>query len=249
MNKLSIIYVDDMEIGIVKFEKVVKEFDNIELKATFRDAKQALEYCVASPPDLVVADIVMPGHNGLWLAEELKNRDIPFAFLSSHNDNAVQSYKLQALHYLSKPVTKNHISELLLRYNEQYGKEEVKTKTQVQQSVSVPQRIFVNTQKQILIIQLAEIVYVNAEGSYTYFHLSNGNVIVSGKTMKTYSDTLLNNPDFVKIHRTYIINQSYLEAINKKKLEMTFRFKNGMQIIVATFRKGEWLENMDESRH
>jgi len=248
MNKLSIIYVDDMEIGILKFEKVVQEFESIELKGTFRDAKQALDYCIVNPPDLVVADIVMPGYGGLWLAEELRNRDIPFAFLSSHNNNAAQSYQLQALHYLSKPVTKNHIAELLLRYNKQFGTEERKSKAQPA-ATSVPQRIFVNTQKQILIIQLADIVYINAEGSYTYFHLANGNVIVSGKTMKTYSDTLLNNPDFVKIHRTYIINQSYLDSINKKKLEMTFRFKNGMQIMVATFRKGEWLENMDESRH
>lgn len=247
MSKISLIYVDDMELGIAKFEKVIEEFDTIELKATFNNASEALEYCVSNPPDLVVADIVMPGKDGLWLAKQLRNLDIPFAFLSSHNDNAAQSYELQALHYLTKPVTKSHITELLIRYNQQYLT--TKKNNVIQPSTpAIPQRIFVNTQKQILIIQLAEIVYVNAEGSYTYFHVANGNVIVSGKTMKTYSDALLNNPDFVKIHRTYIINQSYLESINKKKLEMTFRFKNGMQIIVATFRKGEWLENMDDSR-
>lgn len=245
MKKISIVYVDDMELGIIKFGKVIKEFQELELKRSFTKAHEALSYCIDTPPDIVITDIAMPGENGLWLAEKLQKLGIPFAFLTSHNDNAYQAFKLQALHYLSKPVTSADISELLLRYHRQYGSKSNKKSIS---PTTIPQRIFINTQKQILIIQLSDIVYVNAEGSYTYFHLSSGNVIVSGKTMKTYSDTLLGNPDFVKIHRTYIINQTYLESINKKKLEMTFCFKNGMEIVVATFRKGEWLENIEASR-
>lgn len=244
---ISMIYVDDSYTDAARFEKMVREFKEIKLIGMFSDAESALEFCSADRPDLALVDIVLPGNNGLWLASKLKEMDVVVAFTSAYDNYAYDAFKVEALHYIPRPVTAHGVRELVERmkragFVRDFTHDLIGETTNLDLPPGMfPKRIYVNTQKQILILQLEEIVYIEAEGSYTNFHLSDGRVIISGKNLKNYSDTVERHPDFVKIHRSYIINQEYLEFINKRKFEMTFLFKNKKEIKVATFRKGEWM--------
>lgn len=235
---LDIIYVDDSSINHAKLSIIAEEFSTVNLVAAFSEAEKALDFCAVNAPDLAIIDIEMPGHNGIWLAEKLKNLEIEFVLLTSHNNYAAEAYKLGALHYLLKPLTKPGFAEVLQRYELKVAENNKTANHPI-----AANRLFVNTQKQIVVLQFSDIVYARAEGSYTYFQLANGQVIVSGKTLKTYINTLLQSPSFVKIHRAYIINQDHLEAINKKKQEMVFHFKTGHEIQVASFKKDGWISN------
>jgi two-component system, LytTR family, response regulator len=242
-RKITVIHVDDMQTEIIRFKKTIEGFEDISLKASFSNSQEALDYCAVTPPDLAILDIEMPDKDGTWLASKLKEIDVPFAFLTSHENHGILAFKLQAIHYLPKPVTKNELAELFNRFR--LLKNAIGTDNEiinVDTSKEIPKRIFVNTQKQILILQLENIVYLSAEGSYTKFHLADGKEVLSGKNMKTYQSIVEKNPDFIKIHRSYIINQSHLQSIDKKKMEMKFLFKNGSIIKMATFRRDEWLE-------
>lgn len=245
---ISLIYVDDSEIDTIKFETVISNFKEVEVLSTFNNADEAFEFCVINKPDLALIDIVMPGgNNGIWLAQKLKEISVPFGFISSFDNYAYEAFKINALHYVPRPVTALSIRELLdryLAYIDEHDDEDGVPATLSPDMLAAggyPKRIYVNTQKQILIIQLDDVIYIEAEGSYTNFHMTDGKVIVSGKNLKKYSDQIEMNPDFIRIHRSYIINQSQLEAINKRKLEMTFIFKNKKEIKLATFRRGEWM--------
>jgi two-component system, LytTR family, response regulator len=241
-KKISLIHVDNMQTEIIRFKKIITEFKNIILVGSFCSSEAALDYCVTTPPDLAIIDIKMPKKDGIWLAGQLKEINISFAFLTAHNNYAVEAFKLNATHYLPKPVTKIALAELFNRFNALKSTTNRNAIVNADSFKEVPKRIFVNTQKQIIIIQLENIVYISAEGSYTKFHLADGKSILSGKNMKTYQSVLEKNPDFIKIHRSYIINQSYLESIDKKKLEMKFIFKNDILLTMATFRRDEWME-------
>ncbi|MCX6319083.1 MAG: LytTR family DNA-binding domain-containing protein [Bacteroidetes bacterium] len=242
---ISLIYVDDSEIDTIKFETVISNFKEVEVLGTFINADEAFEFCCINKPDLALIDIVIPGgNNGIWLAQKLKEINVPFGFISSYDNYAYEAFKINALHYLPRPVTALAIRELLDRYNAYMDDNDTDTSPLSPDTLGpggYPKRIYVNTQKQILIIQLDDVTYVEAEGSYTNFHMADGKVIVSGKNLKKYSDQIEMNPDFIRIHRSYIINQSHLESINKRKMEMTFMFKNKIEIRLATFRRGEWM--------
>jgi two-component system, LytTR family, response regulator len=242
--KIEVICVDDLQIELARFEMAMQGFEDAFLKACFSSVDEAIEYCTQTPPDLAVIDIEMPGRGGIWLASKLNDLGIPFAFLSSHTAYGIEAYELQAIHYLQKPVTKNGLAELFRRYRELVPVLSASPDMAVEDSKEIPRRIYINTQKQMLVVQLSDIVFISADGSYTHFHLLNGTSIVSGKTMKTYAGTVLRNPDFAQIHRTYIINQAHLVMINKKKLEMSFKFSNNQEIKVATFRKGDWFNKI-----
>jgi two-component system, LytTR family, response regulator len=242
--KIAVIAVDDLAIELTRFEMAMEGFEDAFLKASFSSVDEAIDYCAQTPPDLAVIDIEMPDKGGFWLGAKLKELGIPFALLSSHTEYGIEAYKLQAIHYLQKPVKRNELAELFKRFRELAPVLSSSAEIAVDDSKEIPRRIYVNTQKQLLVVQLSDIVFISAEGSYTHFHLLNGTSIVSGKTMKTYADTVLRNPDFVQIHRTYIINQAHLTMINKKKLEMSFKFSNNQEIKVATFRKGDWFNKI-----
>ncbi|MBS1511183.1 MAG: response regulator transcription factor [Bacteroidetes bacterium] len=247
-DKISVIYVDDTEINIVKFEALAESFEELEVAGTFSDAETALEFCAAKKPDLALLDIEMPGKNGLWLGEKLKEMDIPFAYLTMHKEYAVDAFNTAALHYIVKPVSALSLRELINRYDKFYrDKQETIDQTNSLNPNSkpicaAPTRIYVNTLKKVLVLQLDEINYLEADSSYTNFYMTDGTHIVSGKSMKYYTDTVLANPAFTKIHRSYIINQSQLESINKKKTEMIFTFRNKAQISVASFRINDWMD-------
>ena len=239
-EQVSVIYVDDNAIELARFEKICGEVPEIKLERTYSDAAKALEYCKKARPDLALVDIRMQQRDGFWMGAELTRLDIPYAFLSGDEGFALKAFQHSALHYLVKPVSGAKIRDLLSRYR------------QLQHSFSSPapgeeretKRIYINTQKQILIIQLNEVVYLQANGAYTIFHMLVGQTLMSGKNLGKYAEQVLRNSDFAKIHRSYIINQAYLVSISKRKMELTFEFKNGMQIRVATFRREEWMNSL-----
>jgi len=244
---ISMIYIDDSDIDVAKFQRVIKGFKEVKLAGLFSDAESALDFCSINKPDLALIDIVLPGNNGLWLADKLKEIDVISAFISAYDNYAYDAFKVEALHYMPRPVTAHAIRELIERMKK-YGlpREHMEFMNGSAESNDLwpgffPKRIYVNTQKQILVLQLEDIMYIEAEGSYTNFHLLDGSMIISGKNLKNYSDTVERHPDFIKIHRSYIINQNHLLFINKRKFEMTFLFKNRKEIKVATFRRGEWM--------
>lgn len=243
-DKISVIYVEDDEIEVVRFEKLVREFPDIRFLGTFKNAREALDFCAVENPDVAIVDIVLKGNTGIWLAKELNRLSVAFAFLSGYEEYAVQAFDANALHYIVKPVSAIKIRELLARYAKSRNllRDEKETPGTLFKSKDIPNRIFVNTKKEILILQLHEVVYIEANGAYSIFHLDDNKQLVSAKNLKSFAEQILNNPDFVKIHRSYIINQSHLLSINKKRLAVTFNFKNGMTIKVATFRRDEWME-------
>lgn len=82
------------------------------------NAQEALTYAFASPPDLVLLDVMMPEMNGFEFAEHLKaderTRDVPIIFISALNDETskVKAFTSGGVDYVSKPL---HVNEVIAR--------------------------------------------------------------------------------------------------------------------------------------
>jgi two-component system LytT family response regulator len=244
---IQIIYVDDSKLNQVKFEQ---EAESLQLEyelQLFSDALSALAHCEKHKVDIAFLDIEMPGQNGLWLAKELLALEIPFAFVTAHSTFAIAAFELYALHYIQKPVTTEAIQDVLQRLKSMQPETE-STKGQLNdidrymQFKEYPKRIFVNTHKQIVVLQLHDVLYIEAEGSYTNFYMTDGSIVVSGKNLGKYTDLILLNPDFKKVHRKYIINQAQLVTVTKKRYNMTFNFSNDKKIVLSSFHRDGWFD-------
>ncbi len=254
-NIIRIYHIEDSSKYINVVKELIASFRELEYVGSCISPEEGVREVVKHRPDIVLLDVEMPGKDGFWVAEQLKNLDVMIVFVTNHTEFAINAFKTFALHYLIKPVKYSDLFEVIERYRKRKPELLSRQSDQVSELVNslkimgeaCPRRIFVNTQKFILVLQLVDVIYAKAEGSYTHFVMRDGSIVISGKNLKTYTAVLEKNPDFVKIHRSYVINQSALICIRKKKLDITFHFVNDHKVHVATFRKGDWMSNLDYS--
>jgi two-component system, LytTR family, response regulator len=92
--------------------------------------------------------------------------------------------------------------------------------------------------KQIII---RDVVMLEGEGNYTYFHLKCGKKILLSKTMKEYCGLFEQN-DFVRITKSYLINLNYLRDVEKNG-ELTVIMQSGHRIEISRRRKSLFNQN------
>lgn len=155
--------------------------------------------------DILLLDILMPGFTGMETAKEIResNEKIPIIFLTTSQEFAVESYKVHAFDYLLKPVDQNALFETLNRI---YAATEV----------ALEKSIILQTAKAIYVLSLSQIEFVEINNRTLSFHLINGTVKSISGRLSDYEDTLLNHPEFLKVHRSYIINMDFMKALNQK---------------------------------
>lgn len=155
--------------------------------------------------DVLLLDILMPGFTGMETAKEIResNEKIPIIFLTTSQEFAVESYKVHAFDYLLKPVDQNALFETLNRI---YAATEV----------ALEKSIILQTAKAIYVLSLSQIEFVEINNRTLSFHLIDGTVKSISGRLSDYEDTLLNHPEFLKVHRSYIINMDFMKALNQK---------------------------------
>ncbi len=252
-KNLSIYHIDDELVYLDQVKQIVEEIPGLIYLGCETNAERGLKFVQSRHQDILLLDIEMPGKNGLVVAEQLKGSNTFFVFLTNFTEHTISAFNVFALHYLLKPLTRDALMEVVNRYKHITTAHSHTQKEQLDElgdyfrkHLKYPTRIFINTQKEIIVLPLNEIVYLSAEGSYTSFHLHEGKSLISGKNLKTYASVVEQHPDFVRVHRSYIINQGYLEKIEKKKSGLIFHFLSGEVLSMNSFRKEEWFDKLNQ---
>lgn len=155
--------------------------------------------------DILLLDILMPGFTGIETAREIResNEKIPIIFLTTSQEFAVESYRVHAFDYLMKPVEQNALFETLDR-------------AYVMKDNTLEKSIMVQTPKAVYILFLSQIEFVEINNRTLSFHLIDGTVKSISGRLSDYEDTLLKHSEFLKVHRSYIINMDFMKSMNQK---------------------------------
>jgi len=160
-------------------------------------------------PHLVFLDLDCTINNPFSFVKEINNYTNIFPSviaLSSNKNLAYEVVKMGFLDYLLKPLT-----ELDLR------KSKLKAQRLVSnQSIST---VCLRSYNDYQYLNTEEILFLKADNNTTDFHMKDGKIISAYKTLKTFEDLLPNN--FLRIHKSYIINSNYVSRINYGKLRCT----------------------------
>lgn len=143
---------------------------------------------------LYLLDVLMPGISGMDAAREIRgfDRAADIVFLTSSPEFACDSYRVHALDYLLKPVDREQLFPLLDRLclREQRPQEALTLKTGTT----------------IIRVPFSHISFVEVISKRLYFNLANGDVREVTGSMKTYEQPLLSRQEFMRVHRSYIVN-------------------------------------------
>jgi len=161
---------------------------------TFRSAAELLDAAEKEPFTLYLLDVMMPGTNGLDAAREIRsfNDAVDIIFLTSSPGFAYESYGVRALDYLLKPIRR----ELLFPVLDRLALRE----RQPQESLTL------KCGATLVRVPFSQLTYVEVSGKHLYFNLTDGTVREVFGTLSEYEPLLLSRPEFMRTHRSYIVN-------------------------------------------
>lgn len=178
----------------------------------FSNSAELLESARRDGFTLYLLDVLMPGVSGIDAAREIRDFDraAEIVFLTASPEFACDSYRVQALDYLLKPVDRELLFPLLDRL---YTREQ-----RPEQALTLKSGIT------IIRVPFSHISFVEVNGKRLYFNLANGEVREVAGSMKTYEQPLLSRPEFMRVHRSYIVNMLHTAEFSSSHI-LTFSGK------------------------
>jgi two-component system LytT family response regulator len=210
----------------------------------------ALEKVKTMQPDLLFLDISMPKKNGFELLEAVGKVDLEVIFVTAHDTYMLKAFKFSAVDYLLKPVLED---ELINAVNRAIERIQQKNKTPGIETFLHNLKIFrhpeeaklrIATQQGFEVVSLQDIVFCEAESSYTVFHLLDKKQIVSSKTIKEYEYLLLDS-FFVRVHKSHLINMKHVKKYHRGE-GGTVIMTGELEIKVAKRKKDLLLQKINE---
>lgn len=180
---------------------------------SFQNASDLLDAARKERFTLYLLDVMMPGINGMDAAREIRSFDTSaeIVFLTSFSSFAYESYGVKALDYLLKPIR----AEMLFPILDRLSREEEK----------LQEGLTLKTKSTIIRVPFSQLVYVEVINRCLYFNLADGAVIEVAGQMKEYEDLLLFRPEFMRPHRSYIVNMLWVKEFSATGI-CTFTGKN-----------------------
>lgn len=160
-------------------------------------------------PDILLLDVIMPGENGISVAKEIRQYDntVKIIFLTSSSEFAVESYTVGAYFYLLKPILEDNFFQLL---------DSVISECERAQQYS----LILRCKSGITQIDLEKLEYCEIIGRTLVFHLEDGKVLESIGSLNELCDRLVQYENFLRPHRSFLINMEYIQKISYKAITM-----------------------------
>lgn len=182
----------------------------IEIVDECKDLASGVKSIHKNKPQLVFLDIEMPGHSGLELLDFFDEKEVDFSiiFTTAYNHYAIQAFKLSAVDYLLKPIEPEELENAIERYKKNTDKKDYSVLKQNLSDTS-PLKIGLPTSNSIKFVNVDDIIYLKADGSYTHVFIKNGISVTVCKNLKYFEDILISSPgQFFRCHKSYIVNIS-----------------------------------------
>lgn len=236
---MKVIIVDDEVNARLALRGILEEnFPNIAILAESKDVPSAVTAIHKHKPDLVFLDISMPGYSGLELLKFFDESQISFKiiFVTAFSEYAINAFELSAVGYILKPVRVDALEKALQKVKNDNVNDAEKLKT-LQNNMENPldKKVALNTGDGITFLELRNILYLKADGSYTHFYTTDRHRITVAKKISDF-ERLEAMGNFMRIHRSHIVNLSRIQKILKQDGGMVI-MENGDTLSISAERK------------
>jgi len=210
MSKIKAMIIDDMPLAIASLKADLEEFDDIvEIVSTAEGVMEAAKNIKKAKPQLLFLDIHMGDGDGFDLLDIVEH-DCAVIFTTASKDYAIKAFQFSALDYLLKPIDPNLLKIALGKAQNYFEKQ----KEENSSSDSLPEgTIALNTQEEIRLVQIKDIIRLEAMGNYTTFHIEGQNKILVTKTMKEFEKVLPES--FLRVHQSHLVHKKQIQSYVK----------------------------------
>ncbi len=214
MKPYTCIIVDDDEMDRLAVVSYAKRFDSLTILGVFDSAEKALTFLENNIVTVAFLDIELKGSSGLELRE--KALAIPVCvFISSHAENAAETFELQTLDFIVKPFKFPRFEQTVKRIEEFM---EIRTKADLFESSIGGDAVYIKSGHSQIKVKLHEILYLEALKNYTIIVTENKRHCVLLNLGELLQDTKFSS--FVRVHRSFAINKLYIEKVSSQEVTL-----------------------------
>lgn len=208
------IIVDDELLARTLLEDYVSKLPHLELIAKCSGASEAMEVLHNNSVDLMFLDVQMPDLTGINFLKSLKSKPIVI-LTTAYPDYALEGYALDVIDYLLKPIS---FERFLLSVNKVTEQIKLIKGQNLKEAVGY---ITIKSEHRIHKVNYEDILYIEGLKEYVIFHLKQDKRLITLEALKKLEELL---PDkFMRIHRSYIINKDYVQALYGNMVEIADR--------------------------
>jgi two-component system, LytTR family, response regulator len=232
---IKCIIIDDEPLARSIVSEYLQGYPEVEVVQECGDGFEGVKAIMQYQPDLVFLDVQMPKINGFEMLE-LVDQTPGVIFTTAYDEYAIKAFEANAIDYLLKPFSRDRFDAAVKKWAAHRHVTPMGTQPNVSgieetyaRQPEEQHRIVVKTGNDIRIIPVSDVLYLEAYDDYVKIHTKSG-VYLKKKTMSYYEKTLDQN-QFVRVHRSYILALSQLTKIEVfEKDSHVALLKNGVRI-------------------
>lgn len=241
MQEIRAILVDDEERARDVLQNLLLRFcPDVVLVAACADVPQAVEAIRMHKPDLVFLDIEMPNYAGYELVRFFEEVDFEIIFVTAYDQYAVRAFELAAIDYLLKPIDIARLKAAVARVQQQVDMKGQSQKLKLLRTTlesNQVKSIIVSDRGQQLVVAFDQIIAIEAQESYCIIHTADKKLVAS-KNLKYFETLLEQVPQFIRVHKSWIINRGHLSHYSKS--DLSIQLSGGVVAKLSKYKKADF---------
>lgn len=245
--KYKVVVVDDEPDAVQFLGAILADHcPELAIVGTAHSALEGFRVISHTQPDLVFLDVEMPQGSGFDMLRMFPSKSFDVVFVTAYNHYAIDAIRFSALDYILKPVS---IREFLLavnRFTEKRRAPQVTAESFATLFENLknqpPKRLVISTLDGYEYLDTTEIVRIEAEGSYSRFHIAGGRKIVVSRPLREFHEILMNR-SFFRPHNSHLINLDYVRKYYRN--EASVGLADGSTIPISRAKKTLFVELMN----
>jgi two-component system, LytTR family, response regulator len=234
---LSCYIIDDEQNAVDALAAMLKKkfAQQIEICGSNTRASIAIEEIEDLQPDIVFLDVEMPEMTGLELLKHFPERSFHVIFTTAHEKYALPALKAAATDYIVKPLSPQDVYDALQKcLDKKAGKEMLYQPT--------ANKISLATAHELLLINIEDIIRVEASNNYSHFYFINHPKVIVCKTLKEFEEQLTKH-NFFRVHQSHLINLKHVEAVQSNDGDHVLLIQ-GHKVEISRRKKAKFLQKL-----
>ncbi len=215
-QKLTSAYiVDDNQEAVEVLARMLEKNYSVDVVGTANDAESAAKGIIDKEPDIIFLDVELPNMSGLEFCSLIRSDIKPetkVVFYTGHDKYMLEAIRREAFDYLLKPASEQELGQIMTRYYE--NKLASVPQIMPRENLRLPIILVVNSLNEHLTLQLEDIAFFRYSQARKLWEIVCTDQSFYILRHRTTSDLILNySPDFIQIHKRYIVNINHIKMI------------------------------------
>lgn len=245
---LNVVIIEDEVRSQETLKSLLTEFcDDVHVLGMAGTVGEAVKLIENRKPELVFLDIELQTGTGFDVLNQVSDRNFDVIFTTAFEQYAIKAIKFSSLDYLLKPIDIDELQDALQKARERKDTQETRQQLNlllknVENIPNQRKKICLSTSEGLEFIDIENITYCEANGSYTNFNIKPNVKLIVSKNLKEY-ENLLADHNFMRVHNSFLINLHEVKKFVKSEGGYIL-MNDDTQIAISQSKREEFLERM-----